>query len=204
VQLNENGKSWKVLFKEQVVVRVGTSIGCTKRARNLRYILFCIVLFLFLYFSLHFSSIAVLLQNDKYLDLNFQQIKGGHESWCETNTRVNSRIQAMQQKMELAQMAEVVDVDIDLSNINKLFEEKGQGRHLLEMEFVLVMEGPVNYICKRMGKPTKGWTMGVKVNTRYPTHSGKAFDTGVLLHYLQQLEESDSSVAFERAQHIVL
>jgi hypothetical protein len=35
-------------------------------------------------------------------------------------------------------------VDIDLSNINKFFEEKGQGRHMLEMEFIPVTEGPVN------------------------------------------------------------
>jgi hypothetical protein len=91
--------------------------------------------------------------------------------------------------MELAQMAEVVDMDIDLSDINKLFEEKGIGRHLLEMEILPVTEEPVNYISKRTGKPTKRWTFkhkttGVKVN-RYPTRSGKAFDTGVLSRYLQ-------------------
>jgi hypothetical protein len=142
------------------------------------------------------------------LDLNYQQIKAGHESWRETNTRVNFRIQAVRQKMELAQMAEVVDVDIDLSDINKLFEEKGNGRHLLEMEFLPVTEEPVNYISKRTGKPTKRWTFkhkttGVKVN-RYPTRSGKAFDSGVLLRYLQRLEESDNLVAFAQAQHIVL
>jgi hypothetical protein len=28
-------------------------------------------------------------------------------------------------------MAEVADMDIDLSNINKLFEEKGNGQHPL-------------------------------------------------------------------------
>jgi hypothetical protein len=76
------------------------------------------------------------------------------------------------------------------------------------MEFLLVTEEPVNYISKQMGKPTKRWTFkhkttGVKLN-RYPTRSCKAFDSGVLSRYLQRLEESDNSVAFARAQHIVL
>jgi hypothetical protein len=208
VELNENGRSWKVLFKEQVVREGGDKYRVYKEGEKPQVRTFWICFVPFFIFSLHFSSIAVLLRNDKYLDLNFQQIKGGHESWCETNTRVNSRIQAVRQKMELAQMAEVVDVDVDLSDINKLFEEKGQGRHLLEMEFLPITEGPVNYISKRTGKPTKRWTFkhkttGVKVN-RYPTRSGKAFDTGVLSRYLQRLEESDSSVAFARAQHIIL
>jgi hypothetical protein len=120
VELNENGKSWKVLFKEQVVCEGGEKYRVYKEGTKPQVHIFCVVFFQFLYFSLHFSSVAVLFQNDKYLDLNFQQIKAGHESWCETNTRVNSRIQAVQQKMELAQMAEVVDVDIDLIGINKI------------------------------------------------------------------------------------
>jgi hypothetical protein len=100
-------------------------------------------------------------------------------------------------------------VDIDLSDINKLFEEKGQGRHMLEMEFIPVTEGPVNYISKQSGEPTKRWTFWHKITeekvNRYPTRSGKAFDTGVLLRYLQEgLKESQHPVAYAWAQHVVL
>jgi hypothetical protein len=152
--------------------------------------------------------IFVPLQHNKHMLLKFEQIKTGHEAWCATNTRVNNRIQAVRRQLEQAQRTEVVEVDIDFSDINKLFEEKGQGRHMLEMEFLPVTEGPVNYISKRTGKPTKRWTFrhkltDVKVN-RYPTRSGKAFDTGVLSRYLQGLDQSDNAVAFARAQHIIL
>jgi hypothetical protein len=114
----------------------------------------------------------------------------------------------VRQQLEQAQRTEVVDVDIDLSDINKLFEEKGQGRHMLEMEFIPITEGPVNYISKRTGKPTKRWTFRHKITeekvNRYPTRSGKAFDTGVLSRYLQSLKESQHPVAYARAQHVVV
>jgi hypothetical protein len=79
---------------------------------------------------------------------------------------------------------------------------------MLEIEFIPITEGPVNYISKRTGKPTKRWTFRHKITeekvNRYPTLSVKAFDTGVLSRYLQSLKESQHPVAYAQAQHVVV
>jgi hypothetical protein len=49
-------------------------------------------------------------------------------------------------------------MEVDLSGINQLFEEKGQGPHLLEMEFEPVTQAPVEYISNRTGRDTVRWT----------------------------------------------
>jgi hypothetical protein len=61
------------------------------------------------------------------MDLNLEQVKVGHERWCETNTLVNTRLQAIWHQLELFQKSQVVDVDVDLDDIHKLFADKGQG-----------------------------------------------------------------------------
>lgn len=102
---------------------------------------------------------------------------------------------------------EHADVDTCLADINKIFEEKGQGPHMLLIDFEPVTVGPVEYVSDRTGKNTTRWTWrhkftGVVVN-RYPTRSGKSWDTGVLSHYLQTLHKSKDKVTSERAQHIL-
>jgi hypothetical protein len=50
---------------------------------------------------------------NKYLDLKFEQVMVSHEEWCDTNTCVNTRIQAVRQELENSQKS-VVDVDADV------------------------------------------------------------------------------------------
>jgi hypothetical protein len=149
-----------VQYKDQFVRVGGDKYRVYKEGSNAQVRVFFWLLFLFFFL---FSNSIWSQINNKHLNLNFDQVTSGHEAWCQTNTRVNTRIQAVQQQLEQAQRTEVVNVDIDLSDINKLFEEKGQGRHMLEMEFIPITEGPVNYISKRTGKPTKRWTFRHKI-----------------------------------------
>jgi hypothetical protein len=58
-----------------------------------------IVLFYFFIF-LTFRSCVVC---NKYLDLKFEQVMAGHEEWCDTNTCVNTSIQAVRQEIENSQ-----------------------------------------------------------------------------------------------------
>jgi hypothetical protein len=111
-------------------------------------------------------------------------------------------------RLEREQQSESVDdIQVDFSDINKLFEEKGQGPHLLELEFEPVTPAPVEYISNRTGKETVRWTFRHKLTktevNRYRTKSGKSFDTGVLSHCLQSLKVSKDRVAYERAKLIL-
>ena len=95
----------------------------------------------------------------------------------------------------------------NLTDIDNLFTEEGQGPHMLEFEFVLVTDDPVEFISDRTGKQTRCWTWKHKLTDveikRYPTKSGKSFDTGVLSYYLNHLKERPHKVAFDRARHVL-
>jgi hypothetical protein len=141
------------------------------------------------------------------MTLSIDQVKTAHEFWYEANTRSNQRKQNERQRLEKEQQGEVVVVEVDLTDINALFEEKGQGPHLLEMEFEPVTEAPVNYVSARTGNETSRWSWRHKLTKtevhRYRTKSGKSYDTGVLSHCLQILKEAPNMLAFQRAQHIL-
>jgi hypothetical protein len=130
----------------------------------------------------------------------------GHEEWCDTNTCVNTRIQAVQQELENSQKA-IVDVDAEVDDINKLYEEKGPGPHLLLINFVQTTPNAVQYPSNCLGKEGtaciwKHRITGAEVQ-RFPTQSGKGFDTGVLLRYLRGSKQTTNKVAYERAQLIL-
>jgi hypothetical protein len=104
----------------------------------------------------------------------------------------------------MEQRSEVVNINADLTDV---LEEKGQGSHLLEMDFEPVTDGAVKNPSARTGKPTVFWIwrhklMEVEVR-RYKTASGESWDIGVLSHYLRSLTESKNKVVYERAQKIL-
>jgi hypothetical protein len=156
-------------------------------------------------FNFMFSHFRFL---DKFMTLTFAQVKAGHETWCHAHTRSNARKQAARQVLELEQQSEVIQIDTDFADIDKLFEEKGQGPHLLELDFFPTTAGGETQPSKRAGgQDTTAWiwqhnTMG-KLVSRYPTQSGKGWDTGVLSRYLKSLKESKNKTAYDRAQHIL-
>jgi hypothetical protein len=162
------------------------------------------MLFYFKFFLfLTFCSCVVC---NKYLDLKFEQVMVGHEEWCDTNTRVNTRIQAVRQELENSQKA-TVDVDAEVEDINKLYEEKGPGPHLLLIDFEQTTPNAVQYPSNRLGKEVTAWIWKHRITgaevRRFPTQSGKGFDTGVLSRYLRGLKPTTNKVAYERAQLIL-
>jgi hypothetical protein len=134
-------------------------------------------------------------------------VKAGHEACVRANTSSNARKQAKRQALEMEQRSEVVNIDADLTDVHKLFEEKGQGSHLLEMDFEPVTDGAVEHPSTRTGKATVFWIWRHKLTEvevrRYKTASGKSWDTGVLSRYLRSLTESNNKVAYERAQEFL-
>jgi hypothetical protein len=68
------------------------------------------------------------------------------------------------------------------------------------------MEG-VTEPSPRLGKPIRVWVWKHKLTEaeirRYPTYSGKGWDTGVLSRYLWSLKVSLHKVAYERGQRIL-
>jgi ABC-type histidine transport system ATPase subunit len=87
--------------------------------------------FLFSFLTISFSAFNVY----KHLTLLPEQVKAVHEAWVQANTLSNAQKQAKQQALEMEQRSEVVNIDRDLTDVHKLFEEKGQGLHLLDMDF---------------------------------------------------------------------
>jgi hypothetical protein len=88
-----------------------------------------------------------------------------------------------------------------------LFEGKGQGLHLLELEFEPTTAAPVEYISNWTGRETVQWTYCHKLTktevNRYRTKSLKLFDTGVLSHCFQSLKPGKDKMAFEWAKFIL-
>jgi hypothetical protein len=127
--------------------------------------------------------------------MKLKDIEIGHEIWCDYNTRVNARLAAVRQELvEQSQQAEVIEVDADFTDINKLFEDKGRGKHMLEFEFLPTTTEGVTEASPRLGKPIRVWAWKHKLTEaeirRYPTYSGKGWDTGVLSQYLRSLKVS--------------
>jgi hypothetical protein len=139
---------------------------------------------------------------------NLEQVKVGHERWCEITTLVNTRLQAIWHQLELSQKSQVVDVDVDLDDIHKLFADKGQGPHMLLIEFEAKTAESVICPSLRTGRDVNVWIWKHKITDaeacRYLTASGKGYDTGVLSRYLRGLKETTDKVAYEHAQVILL
>jgi hypothetical protein len=140
------------------------------------------------------------------MDLKLEQVMVGHEEWCNTNVRVNTRIQANRQELEQSQKS-AVDVEANFDDINKIFEEKGQGPHMLLIDFEPTTETACPYPSNRVGKDVISWIWKHKLTgaevRRYPTHSGKGYDTGVFSKYLKSLKATTHKVAYNRAQLIL-
>jgi hypothetical protein len=131
--------------------------------------------------------------------LTIEDVKEAAEAWYKANARSNTRKPVEQQHLEREAKGDVIDVEVDLTNINDLFAKKGQGPHMLEMEFKPTTETPLEpYISPRTGKLTTKLTWRHKMTEveirRYKTKSGKSFDTGVLSQYLRLLKAEDKTI----------
>jgi hypothetical protein len=161
--------------------------------------LFLIVFFL--YFNLTYCFLL-----HQFLTFTVDQIKAAHELWFSKNSKVNDRKQQEREKAKKAQEIIIDDNDADLTDIDKLFAERHQGPHMLEIDFEPVGE-PTEYPSQKTGQPTQCWTWKHKLTgheiKRYRTASGKAWDTGKLSLYLLKLKESTHKIAYQRALHIL-
>ncbi len=143
------------------------------------------------------------------MTLPLEQVKDAHELWVEANARSNTRKQREQERAAALEVDSSDDEkEVDLSDIDKLFKEKGQGPHLLEMEFVPVTESPVEYTSAKTGLQTRAWIWRHKSvekveARRYPTKSEKGFDTGVLAAKLRSIQPKHGKEAYQRACHIL-
>jgi hypothetical protein len=206
VDLFENGKA-KVKYLEQVVKEGGNRYRVYKEGEKaqVRYVIF--PLFVVCKDVSHKTLLFYSFFLNKFLTLKLREIATGHETWCEYNTRVNTRLSVARQELERSQQAEVIEVDADFTDINELFEKKGRGKHMLELEFLPTTTEGVTEPSPRLGKPIRVWVWKHKTTEaeirRYPTHSGKGWDTGVLSRYLRSLKVSLHKVAYERAQRIL-
>ena len=134
-------------------------------------------------------------------------VKDGHELWFVANSRSNSKKQLERDRVQKEQQVDRSDQEADVSDINELFAEKGRGPHMLEMDFEAVTDDATVYVSGRTGNETKCWKWKHKFTgkevSRYPTASGKSFDTGVLSIALQRLNPRTHKVAYERGRHIL-
>jgi hypothetical protein len=143
--------------------------------------------------------------------MNFEldQVKDAHERWVQANSRSNGRKQLERARIQKEQEEVNVDKEVDVSDIDKLFTEKGKGPHLLELEFEPVTEQPVDYLSSVTGEMTRHWKWKHKLTggevKRYTTNSGKGFDTGTMSRFLKKNKELlRHRVASERAKHILM
>jgi hypothetical protein len=137
--------------------------------------------------------------------LKIEDFKEAAEAWY----KANAVPMVKRQHLEREAKGDVIDVEVDLTDINNLFAKKGQGPHMLEMEFEPTTETPLKpYVSPSTGKLTTKWTWRHKMTEveiqRYKTKLGKLFDTGILSQYLRLLKaDGQNNVASERASHIL-
>jgi len=159
-------------------------------------------MYLFYTFVLCFTHSFIDPSPDKFMTLKIEQVQQAHELWVQANVRANDR--KTQERERLEREDNFGDKEeVDLEGIKKLFSEKGLGPHMLELDFEAMTLEPITYQSVRTGKPTTSWSWkhrftGVEVK-RYPTKSGKSFDTGVLSSYLSHLKKIKDRVAYEQA-----
>jgi hypothetical protein len=124
VKLFENGKA-KVKYLEQVVKEGGNRFLVYKEGEKaqVRYVIF--PLFVVCKDVSHKTLLFYSFFLDKFLTLKLIEIAIGHETWCKYNTHVSTRLSVAWPELEQLQQAEVIEVDADLTDINKLFEKKG-------------------------------------------------------------------------------
>jgi hypothetical protein len=160
------------------------------------------MLYLFYTFVLCFTHSFIDPSPDKFMTLKIEQVQQAHELWVQANVRANDR--KTQERERLEREDNFGDEEeVDMEDIKKLFSEKGPGPHMLELDFEAMTLEAITYQSVRTGKPTTSWSWkhrltGVEVK-RYPTKSGKSFDTGVLSSYLSHLKKIKDRVAYERA-----
>lgn len=142
------------------------------------------------------------------MTIPYEQIEEAYELWLETNARSNNRRDEERRRREELE-SDQEEIETDLSDIKKLFDEKGKGPHLLEMDFEPTTEGPEEYVSTKTGALSKCWIWKHKLLPnvevkRFPTQSGKGFDTGVLSVKLRSLNvQKHGKVASERAAFIL-
>jgi hypothetical protein len=140
--------------------------------------------------------------------LSSDLIPSAHELWFEANARSNSKKQLERERVINEQKEDdPSNCEVDLTDINDLFAEKGRGPHMLEMDFEPMTVHAQSFVSTRTSKETKVWKWKHKytgrVVSRYPSSSGKSFDTGVLSIALQKLNDRTHRIAYERARHIL-
>lgn len=140
------------------------------------------------------------------MKLDIAHVKEAHDLWFKANTRCNDRKQLEREMAEKNQKSVTTTEVVDFSDIDKLFEEKKQGSHMLEMEFEPVTDAPEEYESARTGKLTQRWTWRHKITgfhvKRFLTQSKKSWDTGKLSEYLKKIKP-DEKAAYDRAQRIL-
>ena len=135
------------------------------------------------------------------------QVQEAHERWYQANARFNTRKQLERESALKEQELQAVSQTADFSDINELFKDLGRGPHMLELDFEPLTKDPTVYVSSRTGNETKCWKWRHKYTgkevSRYPTSSGKSYDTGVLSIILNRLNQRTHKIAFERARHIL-
>jgi hypothetical protein len=152
-----------------------------------------------------------LLDFFQFLTLEFNQVKTDHELWYQALHRCNAREQRQREEIEKEQQPEAAEQKADLTDIDKLFTEKGTGPHMYELEFEPCTPQPIEYASTstNSNKLTRRWDWKHKVTgviiKRYTSQTGNSFDTGRLSNYLRErIKKQQYPVAFERGQHICL
>ena len=158
----------------------------------------------FVFFFIQFTHPVFIFQ---YMTLDLEQIKDAHEVWFHANSRVNERKQSERNEALKEQESKASKEKADFTDINVLLGEKGQGPHLLELEFEPVMDEPEEYISSRTGKTTQCWSWRHKLTgavlKRFTSATGKSWDTGKLSSYLRKLVGNENKIASQRAEYIL-
>ena len=177
--IDPNGKTVTIQFKDQVIAKGGDRFQAYKEGDETQVSFPCCCFFI----CTQHHGLTHPLFVSKFMNLPIQQVKNAHELWFEANTRSNSRKQREKEAAAALEIDDDDDGETDLSDIDKLFNEKGQGPHLLELDFEPETEEPVVYTSSTTGYTTRAWPWRHKlvagvVARRYPTQSKKGGTLG--------------------------
>ena len=146
------------------------------------------------------------VEHDLPLTLTLREVDDAQELWQQHLGLCNARLHHERQEIEKRQCPIDTETVADVSDIHRLFKEKGRGPHLLEMEHLPVTTLPEMYKMKN-NKESRKWRwkhrVTGKVMTRFVSANGKTFDTGKLSKDLGMIEPGPNPLSYQRAQLIL-
>jgi hypothetical protein len=146
----------------------------------------------------------------EFMDYPTGDLKKSNEIWHKalgyTNKLANDEKARLREAARGMVQPPSATTEFDFSDIDTLYERRGKGPHLLELDFVQVDAECTPYI-NRNEEQSSWWMWAHRLTgqkcKRFVNDGGKSYDTGKLVKYMKRIKQHQHPLAFARAKRIM-